>query len=449
MYRSPRNALRLPGSAFISDRSGPMNLNQSSGYCLLLGADAMWRDRALPGAMRAVTAPIAMMQSAAPFGRNRAADLIVPGNPLLPAAALDAVQAFEQRTGLRPIAVVPLVEMAVEPGLAIAQHYGLRYLSARCISLARNKTAMKRAFRENGLPTPRFAAFSTLPELRSAMASIGYPAVIKPAHFGGSEGVRMIRDASELEDGFRHVHDAMHGHARDFGLAEDSFQIEEYIAAEREISVEVLNGPGYRRVVGMTDKFLSPPPYFAETGHSVPSVLSGNAMLNDVAMKACAALDVDRGVAHVEMRIRDNGEPVLMEVNARIAGDGIPDLVERVTGVNLFWLHAWSYARDDEPPAAPRTSRGRAAIAFLKAPAGVIERVLEVRPAQLPAEVTALHLWARAGARTGEYVNSHTREGAVELHWPDDPCTELSYRHLELADRLAAELIHVAPQGDV
>lgn len=426
-----------------------MNLNESSGYCLLLGADAMWRDRALLGAARAVAVPVAMMQSAAPFARNRAADLVIRGNPLLPEAALSAVLAFEQATGLRPLAVVPLVEMAVEPGLAIAQHYGLRYLSAHSISLARNKTAMKRAFRENGLPTPRFAAFSTLPELRSAMSAIGYPAVIKPAHFGGSEGVRMIRDASGLEDGFRYVHDAMHGHARNFGLAEDSFQIEEYIAADREISVEVLNGPGYRRVVGMTDKFLSPPPYFAETGHSVPSVLSGNEVLNRVAMKACEALDVDRGVAHVEMRIRDNGEPVLMEVNARIAGDGIPDLVERVTGVNLFWLHAWSYSRDDEPPAPPVTSRGRAAIAFLKAPAGLIERVLEPQHANLPAEVTALHLWAKAGSRTGAYVNSHTREGAVELHWPDDPCTELSYRHLELADRLAAELIQVKQEGDV
>jgi formate-dependent phosphoribosylglycinamide formyltransferase (GAR transformylase) len=426
-----------------------MNLNQSSEYCLLLGADMRWRERALPGAARAVAMPLAVMQDRGAFERNRAADLVIEGNPLEPVAALKAVLDFEMRTGKRPGAVVPLVEMAVQPGLSIAQHFGLRYLSASSVSMARDKAAMKRAFCESGLPTPRFAIFSTFAELRQLMPKIGYPAVVKPTNFGGSEGVRLIQNESQLVDGFAHVHNAMQGHARDFGLVEDSFQIEEFIAADHEISVEVLNGPGYRRVVGMTDKFLTPLPYFAEIGHSTPSILSGNHEICSIAIKACEAIGVDRGIAHVEMRIRGNGEPVLMEVNARIAGDGIPDLVERVSGINLFWLHAWSYARDDVPPDEQNAPRGRAAIAFLKAPVGRVEAVLEPSEAQLEADITALHLWATPGSNTRARIDSHTREGAVEFYWPDDPCVELTHRHICRAEQLSAELIRVSHKEDV
>lgn len=431
----------MPEDRAPEDRAGPSPRD----YCLLLGADQRWRDRALPGAVRAAAGhPVALMQAKAPVERNRAADIVVPGNPFEAGAALAAVAAFEERTGRRPMAVVPLVEMTVQPGLAIARRYGLPYMSAEAVAAARDKTLMKERFRAAGLPVPGFAAFSTWEELERLAAGFSFPVVVKPAHFGGSEGVSLARDPDELRAAYGRVSSAMRGHAGLFGLSETAFQVEEFVASEQEVSVEVLNTPAGRRVVGVTDKFLTPAPYFAETGHAVPSIRSRDEAVTGTALAACGALGLQRGLVHVEMRLRADGSPVLMEVNARPAGDGILDLVERVTGLNPFEHHVRSFIDDGPPRIGAVEATGRAAIAFLKAPAGRIARVTPPEPGNLPAEVTAVHLWARAGDLSGLAVDSHHREGAIEFHWPDDDAKLPLERHLAFAAELLPRLVDVA-----
>ena len=422
-----------------------MTRSSASDYCLLLGADLRWRDRAFPGAVRAASGhPVALMQAQAPLERNRAADLVVPGDAFEPEASLAAVIAFEERTGRRPMAVVPLVEMTVMPGLAIARRYGLRYMSPEAVAAARDKTLMKERFRTAGLPVPGFAAYSTWERLEGLMKGFSFPVVVKPAHFGGSEGVSLARDAGELREAYGRVSSAMRGHAGRFGLSETAFQVEEYVASDQEVSVEVLNTPNGRRVLAVTDKFLTPAPFFAETGHAVPSIHSRDEAVTGTALAACEAVGLQRGLVHVEMRLRPDGTPVLMEVNARPAGDGILDLVERVTGVNAFEHHVRSFRDDGPPRIGTLEPEGRAAIAFLKAPAGRIARVTPPEPGSLPAEVTAVHLWAKAGDMSGLAVDSHHREGAVEFHWPDDEAKQPLDRHLAFAAELLPRLLEVA-----
>jgi biotin carboxylase len=413
-------------------------------YCLLLGADQRWRDRAVPGAIRAAAGhPVALMQARAPVERNRAADLVVPGNPFEPGEALAAVAGFEARTGRRPMAVVPLVEMAVQPGLAIAQRFGLPYMSPGAVAAARDKTLMKERFRAAGLPVPGFAAFSDWEELERLMRGFSFPVVIKPAHFGGSEGVSLARGPEELREAYGRVSAAMRGHAGRFGLSETAFQVEEYIDSDQEVSVEILNTPNGRRVLAVTDKFLTPAPFFAEIGHAVPSIHGRDEAVTGTAAAACAALGLERGLAHVEMRLRPDGSPVLMEVNARPAGDGILDLVERVTDVNAFEHHVRSFVEDGPPRIGPVKVKGRAAIAFLKAPVGRITRVEPPDPGSLPAEVTAVHLWAGVGDLSGPAVDSHHREGAIEFHWPEDEAGLPLERHLAFAAELLPRLVDV------
>ena len=40
----------------------------------------------------------------------------------------------------------------------------------------------------------------------------------------------------------------------------------EYIESEKEISVEIININGQHHIIAMTDKYLTPPPFFAEIG---------------------------------------------------------------------------------------------------------------------------------------------------------------------------------------
>lgn len=420
--------------------------NPARVYCLLLGADQTFRDRALLGAARATAMPIAIMQRNAPVARNLAADLVIPGIPFHPEAALDAVQRFEAQTGARPGAVVPLGELTVQPGLAIAEHYGLPYLSRSCIDAARDKAVSKSLFEAAGLPIPAYARFSTREDLATLMAQFAYPVVLKPAQFGGSEGVRLARTPQELDEAYAECVGAMSGAMEQYGLPDNQFVIEEYIDAPNEVSVEVINSPSGRSVIAVTDKYLSPHPYFAEIGHSVPSVFTTGCRIRTVALDACKALGVDRGVAHVELRIRSDGDPVLMEVNARTSGGGITNLVERVTGINLYEMHTWTYTRDDLPPSIPTKPKGRAAIAFLKGVNGRITNLILPSAREIPEDVTSFHFYANPGDLVKKAMNSLTRDGAIEFYWPDDLAQTKTERHLDVAAELSTRLIVVDPE---
>src|SRR5207253_418144 len=69
-----------------------------------------------------------------------------------------------------------------------------------------NKIAMRRLFAEHGVPQPRFAAVRDLRGGRAALATVGVPAVLKPADSGGQRGVFRLDSVDDLE---AHLHAAL------------------------------------------------------------------------------------------------------------------------------------------------------------------------------------------------------------------------------------------------
>ncbi|MGH9938180.1 MAG: ATP-grasp domain-containing protein, partial [Blastocatellia bacterium] len=57
-------------------------------------------------------------------------------------------------------------------------------------------------------------------------------------------------------------------------------------------------------------------------------------VVRDTAIRALEALGLAWGPAHVELRLTRSG-PVIIEVNPRLAGGFIPEIVRRATGVDL------------------------------------------------------------------------------------------------------------------
>src|SRR5262249_54068333 len=108
--------------------------------------------------------------------------------------------------------------------------------------------------------------------------------------------------------------------------------IEEFVRGP-EYSVEVFNG----QAVGVTRKHLSPAPYFVEIGHDFPAALpaAARASLAEIATAAVHAIGLTWGPAHVELRLAAAG-PVVIEINPRLAGGFIPELVRLSTGLDLI-----------------------------------------------------------------------------------------------------------------
>ncbi|MBS4275883.1 ATP-grasp domain-containing protein [Campylobacter vulpis] len=160
--------------------------------------------------------------------------------------------------------------------------------------------------------------------------------------------------------------------------------IEEYLASKEEISVEVLYGKNFYKTLCVSEKYLFNEPYFSKMTHLVPSHRLKDNALNDLVHRACKALGIDMGIAHVEIKIK-NGNFYLIEVGTRTGGDGIMDQIENAFDFNLYHLHIASYLGANlehyEVPEAKRTT----SIAFLKAKIGTIKRIH--LPQKLPSRI--------------------------------------------------------------
>jgi len=414
-------------------------------YLLLLGADPLLRERAIVSGLRTYPGPVFGMVENPVLNANRVFDHVLAANHYNAAEALEAVRDLERATGLRPDAVVPILELNLHVAVAIAGHYGLPSLATESLALVRDKHTMKQAFESAGIPCARHRLFATLDELTEVAAELTYPLVLKPRDFAGSVGIIMVNEPSELAAAFAHCRASLLEIAPTYDFSDGRYQVEEFIASTHEVSVEVINYEGQRAVLAVTDKAKGAPPYFTETGQLVPSTESGNIRLRELAIKACEVLLIDRGIAHVEVLLNGSDDLYLVEVAARPGGDGIMDLIDRVYGFNPYDLHIAAYRRTiNTLPDIPSTPQGVGAIGFLKAPAGVISEIRDV-PVDPGAEL-ARYVTSKVGDRSRSATSYLGRNGVIEVFESDADAAAVASRVAELATTRSDALFVVGEQ---
>jgi D-alanine-D-alanine ligase len=65
-------------------------------------------------------------------------------------------------------------------------------------ALSMDKVRTKQVWQAIGLPTPRFVSYRPGEDIEAAIATIGYPAIVKPSHEGSSVGITRVFSAADL-----------------------------------------------------------------------------------------------------------------------------------------------------------------------------------------------------------------------------------------------------------
>jgi predicted ATP-grasp superfamily ATP-dependent carboligase len=184
-----------------------------------------------------------------------------------------------------------------------------------------------------GLRTPRSTIIDKPNQLADALAETGLPAVIKPAQswvWGDAFGNRISsHEVIDLAEAVVVSNDM-------FEAGSASLSVQEYITGRREaLFVFYAHGRIWAE--------------FALVAHRMSPVLGGFGVLREsiavpedlrvAATRIIEAADVE-GVTEVEFRRDDTGQPVLMEINARLSGS--LELATRA-GVN-FPQYLWDWA---------------------------------------------------------------------------------------------------------
>ncbi len=275
-------------------------------------------------------------------------------------------------------------EYFVGTAAAVAAELGLRAPPAAAIRACSDKARQRQLLDEGRVTQPRWWRVASAVEALSAAAELRYPVVLKPVAGSGSIGVRMCKDAAEVE---RHAPSLVQRTVNERGMKVPLGLLVEELVEGPELSVEVFSS----QVVGVTAKRLGPLPDFVEIGHDFQAELPTQLRreVEHTTLAALRALGLVEGPAHVELRVGPRG-PSIIEVNPRLAGGFIPELVRLATGIDL--LEANVRLAAGLPVALEPSARRHAAIRFfLPEQSGVLMELCGLaEAARLPNVVEAV-----------------------------------------------------------
>lgn len=245
---------------------------------------------------------------------------------------LDALEATIRQVALRAevAGIYSSSEYFIEAAAELARRFGLNGPDLIAIPTCRNKWRQRVCLKNAGIRVPVFARVTSVQEAVDALEVIPPPVVLKPTQGSGSVGVRLCRDQWEVKNHAEALL-GMRFNERGMDITPEAL-LEEYIKGN-EYSAEVLSSV----VLGITRKHVSREPYFVETGHDFPASLPGplQAEIKAVVSSAVKAVGMTWGQLHVELRCRGN-DVIIMEVNPRLAGGFIPEIVRLATGADMI-----------------------------------------------------------------------------------------------------------------
>lgn len=250
-------------------------------------------------------------------------------------AETNELEPMLEALGSRPFdGVLTVCDYYIETALQAARRLGVPCPFPDRVAAVRRKHLMRRRLDEAGVENVRCVVASDWEGVRDGAGKLGYPLVLKPSDLASSAFVRLVRDEGELQEAFR----ALEGFPLNFRgqRREPVFLLEEYLEGP-EFSVESVAAGGTTTVLGVTDKSVTGEPFFIEDGHMFPADLSGaeERLVADYVLEVLRALEFDCGVAHTEVKLTPAG-PRIVEINPRLPGNYIVELVERVTGVDML-----------------------------------------------------------------------------------------------------------------
>jgi biotin carboxylase len=279
----------------------------------------------------------------------------------------------------------------------------------------RNKALTRLALAASDVRQPRFTIVCADDEIDAALESIGLPCVVKPADDTGSNLVRLCYTDQEVIDQSRHIL-ALETNVRGQSTAH-TVLVEEFLDAP-EYSVEMFSWAGNTTCVGVTEKHLLGLPYFVEHRHIFPARLPREveAQMQSTVAQALAAVGVTTGATHTEVKLTPAG-CAIVEINARLAGGMIPELVRYATGVDL--LEQQLRVALGQAPTLRPSRQAWAGIQFIVAnAAGMLLAVEGVDAARESVGIAEVKITVPGDTMVAPPRNAYDRLGYLIAHGP-------------------------------
>lgn len=336
--------------------------------------------------------------------------------------------------------VVTLADNSQVTAATVAQEAGLPGIGPRTAAIARSKLLQRRLGQAGGLPVPRWRHVQNADDIAEFFAGSTAPAVLKPVDSAGSAGVLRVGDAREARRQWPVVR---------LMSPSRTVLVEEYVEG-REVCVDAAVVDGEPAFVSFCDAEYVGPEGFIAVSASYAAERPERAVAADAIREVARVYGLRNGVMQAEYKI-DGDRWTLLEVTFRPGGALVPDLHERVGGVNLYEVQArlalglapaLPEPDPDSPPAPYAQVRflvGSGHVRAFVPPATVLRGLPDVR---------VVNQLVRTGQRVRHPLSEEGRAGYA-VGWGDDR-QRLDAQLREAISRLGREMgiVEHAASGD-
>lgn len=216
----------------------------------------------------------------------------------------------------------------------VSENLGLSTSPLSSVEILTNKDRFRQFLRNEGLATPKFGVYFDAVSFMEDIGRFEFPIVIKPVDSSGSRGVNRITDVSgDIEEAITE--------ALKYSL-KGKFIVEEFVKKKGyQISGDAFSVDGKLRFWSfgneycIKDKRLKD---FIPMGECWPSDHSEaeKQLVVDELQRIISTLRMGTNAYNVEAMIGEDGRAYIMELGPRNGGSMIPEVIEKVTGVDLM-----------------------------------------------------------------------------------------------------------------
>jgi hypothetical protein len=225
--------------------------------------------------------------------------------------------------------IVPLDDFDLEKAAALREHLRVPGMGETTTRYFRDKLAMRMRAQEAGIPVPDFVHVLNYDNLRSYMARVPSPWLIKPRFEASAAGIQKLHTPDELWPIVDKLGDKQSYHLLERYVPGDIYHVDS-IVTEKEI------------VFALASRYGHPPLDVAHGGgvfttRTVQRDSDEERSLLELNAAVLSAMGMVRGVSHTEfIRAHADGRYYFLETSARVGGANIADLVEAASGINLW-----------------------------------------------------------------------------------------------------------------
>ncbi|MDE0681725.1 MAG: ATP-grasp domain-containing protein [Candidatus Poribacteria bacterium] len=267
-----------------------------------------------------------------------------------PTVATQAILEFDDTYPLA--AIVGVDDDTTLLATTASEALGLPHNPVASAKATRNKYLLRDTLAANGVSVPTYQRFSICDDPTEIVGvgssnpygtdtQVSFPCVIKPLSLSASRGVIRADTPAEFIEAFQRTTKLLHAlQAAAEGNSQEHVSqyllVEDYIPGI-EVALEGILLDGELKVLALFDK--PDPlegPFFEETLYVTPSRLSVDVQdaLHRATAEAAAALGLQHGPVHAELRYNDNGAH-LIEIAARTIGGLCARTLRFGTGMSL------------------------------------------------------------------------------------------------------------------